>query len=172
MSNGSVHVTEPGSLFVINSESIHIEDTQDIVAAVLMVNYEFVKSMVPMLRQMYFLPKADTGKEQIKQIMLEFSEYADGKRVLKKHEELKLMSMIYRVMYLLCTEALVLKESVLPVNNQKNLERLRGVMQYVSKHYREPVTQWEVAERFYFTKEYFSRFFKKNTGMTFTEYLA
>ncbi len=37
-------------------------------------------------------------------------------------------------------------------------------MQYVEAHYTEEITQYEVAERFYFTKEYFSRFFKKEYG--------
>lgn len=29
-----------------------------------------------------------------------------------------------------------------------------------------------MAEKFYFSKEYFARFFKKNTGMTFVQYLT
>ena len=79
---------------------------------------------------------------------------------------------VYELMYWICRDGLVLKEEVLPVNSQKNLERLRGIMEYVREHYTEPVTQGEVARRFYFTREYFSRFFKKNTGLTFKEYLT
>lgn len=44
-------------------------------------------------------------------------------------------------------------------------------MNYINDHYKESLLQREVAERFYFSKEYFSRFFRKNTGMTFKEYL-
>ena len=44
-------------------------------------------------------------------------------------------------------------------------------MLYVNAHYTEPIQQQIVAEKFYFTREYFSRFFRKNTGMTFKEYL-
>lgn len=44
-------------------------------------------------------------------------------------------------------------------------------MLYVNQHYTEPIKQQAVAKKFYFTTEYFSRFFRKNTGMTFKEYL-
>ncbi|MGN1191604.1 MAG: AraC family transcriptional regulator [Dorea sp.] len=177
--DGQVHDEAPGKMLITNSESIHkiisdkeTRDVSGIVAVVLMVNYDFVKQLIPDMQQMYFLPEVNSDMKKIREIMSEFSLYADGQRPLEAHEELKLMSMIYELMYLLCRDSLVVKDTVLPINNQKNLERLRGVMQYVEKHYAEPITQREVSERFYFTREYFSRFFKKNTGMTFKEYLT
>ena len=103
--------------------------------------------------------------------MKEFSYYAGKEKEHEPYENLRLMSMLYELMYLLCRDDLVVRETVFPINNQKNLERLRGIMQYVEVHYTEEITQYEVAKRFYFTKEYFSRFFKKNTGMTFKEYV-
>ena len=109
--------------------------------------------------------------EKIEQLMKEFSYYAGKEKEHEPYENLRLMSMLYELMYLLCRNDLVVRETVFPINNQKNLERLRGIMQYVEVHYTEEITQYEVAKRFYFTKEYFSRFFKKNTGMTFKEYV-
>ncbi|MGN1377180.1 MAG: AraC family transcriptional regulator [Dorea sp.] len=177
--DGHVYYEAPGKILITNSESIHkiISDESTrgmpgVVAVVLMVNYDFVKQLVPDMHQMYFLSEVNCEKEKICRIMSAFSLYADEQKEYVIYEELKLMSMIYELMYLLCKHALVAKDEVLPINNQKNLERLRGIMQYVGKHYTEPVTQQEVAERFYFTKEYFSRFFRKNTGMTFKEYLT
>lgn len=125
---------------------------------------DFVKKLVPNLEQMYFLPEADSDMEKIEQLMKEFSYYAGKEKEHETYENLRLMSMLYELMYLLCRDDLVVRETVFPINNQKNLERLRGIMQYVEVHYTEEITQYEVAERFYFTKEYFSRFFKKNTG--------
>lgn len=180
--DGKAHQAQPGKLFVTNSESIHKVMSDEatlgvpgVIAVVLLVNIEFVKKLIPNMSQMYFLPEADTrldvDKETLRCLMKEFSDCAGNEKEMKEYENLKLMSMLYELMYLLCRDDLVVKESVFPINNQKNLERLRGIMQYVEKHYMEEITQYEVAERFYFTKEYFSRFFRKNTGMTFKEYL-
>ena len=176
--DGKVHRAAPGKLFVTNSESIHkvISDEgtlgmPEVIAVVLLVIVDFVKKLVPNLEQMYFLPEADSDMEKIEQLMKEFSYYAGKEKEHEPYENLRLMSMLYELMYLLCRDDLVVRETVFPINNQKNLERLRGIMQYVEVHYTEEITQYEVAKRFYFTKEYFSRFFKKNTGMTFKEYV-
>ena len=176
--DGKAHRAEPGKLFVTNSESIHkvISDgatlgMPGIIAVVLQVNIEFIRQFVPDINQMYFLPEVNSDTERIRMLMEEFSKYAGKNKILDEYENLKLMSMIYELLYLLCRDDLVVKETVFPINNQKNLERLRGIMQYVEQHYTEEIIQYKVADRFYFTKEYFSRFFKKNTGMTFKEYL-
>ena len=136
--DGKVHRAAPGKLFVTNSESIHkvISDEgtlgiPEVIAVVLLVNVDFVKKLVPNLEQMYFLPEADSDMEKIEQLMKEFSYYAGKEKEHEPYENLRLMSMLYELMYLLCRDDLVVRETVFPINNQKNLERLRGIMQYV-----------------------------------------
>lgn len=170
---------EPDGIFIVNSESIHkvisdvnVDESIEVIAVVLIVNYDFIRQLVNNMDEMYFLNCAVTDRSAARKIMEEFSRYADGRRAILDYEELRLTGLMYELMHLLCRDALVRKDNVLPINTQKNLERLRGIMLYVNEHYAEPVTQQEVAKRFYFTKEYFSRFFKKNMGMTFKEYLT
>lgn len=177
--DGCVYEAAPGKVFVANSESIHkiisdgnIPKETEVIAVVLNIDYEFIQNLIPDMNQMYFLPEVRINLEQIGCIMKQFADYGKRERNLQPYEELKLMSMLYKLMYLLCTGDLVVKEKVLPINSQKNLERLRGIMQYIRTHYTESITQQQVAKRFYFSVEYFSRFFKKNTGMTFKEYLT
>lgn len=176
--DGKVHRASPGTLFVTNPESIHkivsdinIDESVDVVATVLIINPEFVEQLIPDLKKMYFLTEVHSEKKVIEKIMRVFFEYADHQKMLQPFEEMKLMGLMYQLMYLICKDALVSREEAFPINNEKNMERLRGIMMYVNTHYTEPIRQQEVAERFYFTREYFSRFFRKNTGMTFKEYL-
>lgn len=177
--DGRMYRAKPGSLFIINSESIHKIMTDDTVgndyrkiAVVLNVNYDFIKQIIPEMDQMYFAAVPDLEMEELGQIMNELSAYGDFGKELKPYEQLRLTGKLYELMYWICRDGLLLKEEALPINSQRNLERLRGIMQYVGDHYTELVTQSEVAKRFYFTREYFSRFFKKNTGLTFKEYLT
>ncbi len=176
--DGKVYDEAPGKMLITNSESIHkiitdvnIEQDVEVVAVVLIINYEFIQSLVPNLLDMYFLTEVRSDMQQIGRIMEEFSKYADNIRPLQPYEELKLMGSMYQLLYLLCRDALASREVVFPINNEKNMERLRGIILYVNEHYTEPIQQCAVAERFYFTREYFSRFFRKNTGMTFKEFL-
>ncbi len=182
--DGKVYTEEPGKLLITNSESVHkvISDTnvpQDSmpVAVVLVVNYEFLKSVIPSLPEKYFLTEVAENKEKygkIQEIMEHFSRYGDKECDLQKlpyYEQFHLMGKLYELLYFLCRDALMDRGEIFPINNEKNMERLRGVMLYVNAHYKEPVRQQETARKFHFTTSYFSRFFHQNTGMTFKEYL-
>ncbi|MGY3765671.1 AraC family transcriptional regulator [Vagococcus vulneris] len=57
------------------------------------------------------------------------------------------------------------------VNNQETLERLNKVFSYIESHYIEGVTLDDVAKSVGFSPYYFARFFKKNTGQTFMQFL-
>lgn len=54
---------------------------------------------------------------------------------------------------------------------QKNTARLREILSFIEQHYKEPVTMRQAAEATALSPEYFCRSFKKNTGITFLEYV-
>lgn len=59
-----------------------------------------------------------------------------------------------------------------PTDNSLAMERIRDVITYVEEHFREPVSLDDVSGLLGLSKEYFCRFFKKNMGMTFLNYLS
>lgn len=52
-----------------------------------------------------------------------------------------------------------------------SFERLRTIITYVEEHFRESISLQEGADQLGLTKEYFCRFFKKNMGLSFLEYI-
>lgn len=52
-----------------------------------------------------------------------------------------------------------------------SFDRIRTIITYVEEHFREPISLQEGADQLGFTREYFCRFFKKNMGMSFLEYI-
>lgn len=50
-------------------------------------------------------------------------------------------------------------------------ERIRQVITYVEEHFREPISLSDISEELGLRKEYFCRFFKKNMGLSFLNYL-
>lgn len=52
-----------------------------------------------------------------------------------------------------------------------DLVRVEQIFQYVEAHYKEQIPLQEAADETGLNKEYFCRFFKKNTGMTFLQYV-
>jgi len=53
----------------------------------------------------------------------------------------------------------------------KNVERMEHIAKYVQAHYKENISLQDVAKEMGLNKEYFCRFFKKNTGVSFVTYL-
>lgn len=56
--------------------------------------------------------------------------------------------------------------------NADNLSRVEQIFHYVEQHYRAPIELQEAADELGLNKEYFCRFFKKNTGMSFLQYVS
>lgn len=176
--DGECILSEPGKLVVTNSESVHniipfyeTDNKLSVVAVVLLISHEYLEQCLPNFKSIYFLPSREKTRQEVKNIMRQISEY-ERKDNSRNYDFLYINSLVQMLLYYMCENGIEDKDIVLPVNYQKNIERLRGVMQYVEQHYKETITQSEVAVKFYFSKEYFARFFKKNTGMTFMEYVT
>lgn len=68
------------------------------------------------------------------------------------------------------------KSNVSPVEHTRvrykdTLEYVNTVLEYVKCHYNEPITLEEIAKYTGFSPYYFTRFFKRNTGKTFVQFL-
>lgn len=165
----------PGRLVVTNSESIHniiLEEVpeHETAAVVLLIHAQFLREQFSQYQTLYFTNERTQAGPEIKDIMMRLSAYAD-RTVHTSWDSLYAKGLILQLLYYMCEQGTVRRDMV-NVNEQKNIERLKGVLQYLENHYMEPLSQAEVASRFYFNREYFSRYFKKCTGMNFTEYLV
>lgn len=56
-------------------------------------------------------------------------------------------------------------------SDRMTLDRIRDVITYVEDHFREPVSLQDISGHLGLGKEYFCRFFKKNMGISFLQYL-
>lgn len=50
-------------------------------------------------------------------------------------------------------------------------ERIRQVISYVGEHFRDPISLQDISDHLGLSREYFCRFFKKNMGISFLNYL-
>lgn len=61
--------------------------------------------------------------------------------------------------------------SIVGEQDFRGQQRLKEIQQYVAQHYQEPIEMQTLATLAHLSEAAFCRFFKKNTGLTFTEYL-
>lgn len=100
---------------------------------------------------------------------------ADPERTLQlNHEYLKKLMQFTSIdsLCLWLSDALnSLMHELFSFADAKHANLLHRCVQYISEHYSEPITLTQMAEEVYLTPSYLCRVFKKETGLTFNEYL-
>ena len=183
MQEGSLDVTiesesftiQKGDCIVINGNVLHsTKCTSPNTAILLQIPLDFMEKYIPDLGQLIFLFDFRTKeqKQQTKQAMF--------KTIL---EQLQLINNVRPDGYLLRFNSLIFELlfqlyhnfaiKILQSNTsqkKKDMNRLEPVLDYISKHYREPISLNEIAEVACLQTGYFCRFFRKKMGITFLEY--
>ena len=80
-------------------------------------------------------------------------------------------SHLHHFLYILYTSYVLPQSQSTVSQDTKTLTRLKDIITYVERHYMEPLSLSDISDRFALNPEYFCRFFKKNMGFTFLEYV-
>lgn len=87
----------------------------------------------------------------------------EGKELMNK-------SLSYALIHLLVSN--FASESDTPLNSYSaNIARMQNILQYLDEHYTENLKLSDLAERYFLSVPYMSKFFKAMIGTTFTEYM-
>ncbi len=175
--DGKIYTESPGHLIVTNCEAIHyvhpdpaFQQSPEIVAYVIIIDRDFLDANFPQYKDYYFCNSQNPASEDMVHCIDKIQEFSDRKT--KGHYDLLYMeSLTLELLYYLCQEGTVLRNDTEKISSLKSEDRIRAVLQYVETHYQEPMTETDIAEKFYFSPSYFSHYFKKCTGETFLKYL-
>lgn len=175
--NGDRIQGEPGRLIVINSESVHsiVPDTstvkEGVHAVTVLLHPKFLEENFPKYREFLFANGKRQTRPEIRDIMLKLSECGLREEITPHEYPFYVKGLLLQLLYYMQEEGMIRRDEAFNTDQCLNIANLKKILVYVEENYREPILQAEVAEQFHFTQQYFSRYFKKNTGTTFTEYV-
>lgn len=174
---GAVIVTNPCSLHRVIPDDTLQPDPEAVTAVVLHLQTKFLETAFHGQDEIRFTPVAEQDNEKLCDLFLQMIPYSDDKEPVGappplEFEYLHIVSLIHEILYEVSKDHNPFRAGAIPVSRTRNLEKIRDAIRYVEEHYAEPITEAQIAERFYFSKEYFARLFKKNTNMTFMEFLT
>jgi AraC-like DNA-binding protein len=109
-------------------------------------------------------------REEVGRLFAEITrEYQEGKRFHELLIKAKLLTVI----------ALLLRECKAEAvddgafqSRQNQIDRLKKILEYIEGNFAQGIGLESTAARFHFNGSYFSDYFRKNVGITFSEYLA
>lgn len=174
--NNETKKLKKNEFIVINPMSIHSTRCRDGNTAILLqIPLSFLEEFVPDIREYRFFvdldskdPRTQTKlgdiRNTLQDLWIAYQFQAEGYLF-------RCYSLIFELIYILVhsfSQKLDRKELQ---RNQKNLERIERIIDYVNCHYTEAISIKEIAGVLGLNEIYFSRFFKANMGTTFLEYL-
>ncbi|NGM82877.1 AraC family transcriptional regulator [Paenibacillus sp. 7124] len=114
---------------------------------------------------------ADKMRRLIESIHEENTRRADGYAYLIKARMFEMLTLIFREVPKSGAhrQPKISEESA--TKSRETLEKLERIFTYVENHYREAISLKEVAQYMGFSPYYFTKLFKRNTGMTFVSFL-
>ena len=183
MQAGSLDVTvesenftiRKGDCIVINGNVLHsTKCTSPNTAILLQIPLDFMEKYIPDLGQLIFLFDFRTKDQrlQTKQTMLKtiLEQLQIINDVRPDGYLLRFNSLIFELLFQLYHNFAVKILQSNTSQEKKDMDRLEPVLNYISEHYREPISLNEIAEVACLQTGYFCRFFKKKMGITFLEY--
>lgn len=166
--DGMKRIRYKNEVNISNCEEIHYsipqykEFDEKIVGYTMHINYEFLKKMIPDIKNIYFnIDEPFLNKKITKYMMDIYSFYISN-------QSTKYMNILMVTLEML----IFLYENCKNERKMIKTEKTRDILEYVNNHYNEELLVYEVAKRFGYSREYFSRFFKKEIGMSFKDYLT
>ena len=183
MQEGSLDVTvesesftiQKGDCIVINGNVLHsTKCTSPNTAILLQIPLDFMEKYIPDLGQLIFLFDFRTKdqRQQTKQAM--FKTILEQLQIINNVRPdgylLRFNSLIFELLFQLYHNFAVKILQSNTSQKKKDMARLEPVLDYISEHYREPISLHEIAEVACLQTGYFCRFFRKKMGITFLEY--
>ncbi|MCM8709978.1 helix-turn-helix domain-containing protein [Clostridium sp. SYSU_GA19001] len=174
INNQHYKLTEADVVLINNGDIYEIQGVKENLVLFMQVDYEFFSQASKKEQSLYLCnsslnknEKYDTIRKILAKIMYEYSNREDN-------YELQIMSLLYRLIYLLNLNFLIAdsQENYLTdVQNNKYNERMNNILVYIKQNYNQQISLHDVANSQYLTPEYLSKFFKAQMGITFSKYL-
>lgn len=167
--NGTVYPFQPGDVFLLRPSDFHEFDLEE-------------KGTTYLIE----IPPSHLPKEIVDLLMVtsdnlilhfpeeKFTVLRDIFLLIEKHNLEKKYVDTLITEYLLCSLLLIFIEQInngILNSTYKTSNRLREIMFYIQKNFRQNITLDSISESFYISKEYLCSLFKSGTGMSVTSYI-
>lgn len=174
--NNQIRQLKEGEFVVVNPMSIHsTRCRQGNTAILLQIPISFLEKLVPDIRKYVFTVDYDSEDPRVQTKLWEIASTLQNLWIAYQFHvdgyQFRCYSLIFELIYILIHSFSHKVDQKELYRNQKNMQRIRFIMDYVAQHYTESISIPQIADALGLNEIYFSRFFKKTMGITFLEYL-
>ena len=169
---GKQTIRGAGDINLVNSECLHSGislDPENTKGISVQFKDEFLEKMIPEYETYEYEISSDTTRQKLYDIMYELYIIVGQKPTVGR--ELKKYACICNLLAVLYEECAKKKKRITNSGYEKH-QRIKEIIYYLNEHCCETKSIQELASHFNFSREYFSRFFKLQTGLSVKEYIT
>ena len=176
--NGKCYDVSEKELLIINSDFVHsviprsgTAASAEPVVLVIIISAQFLNCNFPSYDQIYFTNDERAVDAQTETLLAEIRRCTE-KKADSASDMLHRNALILELLSQLSRSRIIGRSRIDSSRSVKEIDRIKEIVGFIEAHYAEPLTRETVAEHFYLNRTYFSSYFKKYTGLTFTQYLT
>lgn len=162
-------------LYVVNANNIHsFQATDDILYVKLSITYQMVADVYVQAPLLFLCNSAADSSEKYNRLrggmnrLLNYYLLSKGKKASFRY-----IALGYDVLDILTEEFLVKTPDAKHTEKYHRLDtRIDLINNYIRANYGQSISLKELSEKLFLSQGYLSRFFKRNYGMSFTDYLS
>lgn len=166
---GNTHrIIQKNGVSISNCEEIHYSMSYHdcfynyYVGYTLQIQYQFLKTIIPDIDKIYFQLDDIKIQELVsKEMQIIFDIYIKDKQT----KYIEIYAHVLNVLALLIEHCQTSRAVI-------KTDKTKDILDYIHNHYKEDILQSDIAKYFGFSREYFSRFFKKEMGVSLKTYLT
>lgn len=166
---------EADDIIVINANKKHCFQASDrILFAQLSIAYEMVSDVFQTSEIIFWCDSTNGSNERFDDLRSVMKQLLNHYLSIRgKVADFGHIALCYQVMDLLSTNFLVQVADKEKMTEEDRFEfRIMQINNYIRANYQQPISIKDLSEKLYLSNGYLSRFFKKNYGMSFVEYLT
>lgn len=173
--NGRIEDVTPHHMVLVNSREVHSSIPyfprvgNTITGITLQISYSFLKSLVSDYDECYFT-LSESAQPKLQYSISQLNALYDCKD--PSLVKVRAIRQICDIISVLLSECRKPRTNAVETASEENLRKLESLLLYVHENFNRPLHTADIAEKYFFSKEYFCRFFKKYTGVTFHQYLT
>lgn len=166
---------QPEDILVINANKKHaLNGTENVLFAQFSIEYNMVSDVFKTMNVIFWCDSTKGNNERYEKLREVI------KKVLNHHlssggnvASFAYIGLCYHILDLLSSYFLVQTADKEKVDEQDKFdERIQQINNYIRANYNQPISLKELSEKLFLSNGYLSRFFKRNYGMNFAEYLT
>ncbi|KKO53099.1 GH39 family glycosyl hydrolase [Paenibacillus sp. DMB20] len=169
------HTLTEGDVFLINSSHVHEVIGLDMnIIATFLIPMSYLKENIKGIEDINFICESHTAEpgqkgalDQIRQLL---AEMVHLKHKMGEAYELD-MGIRMLAVFSILMKRFKTSDSGGAIN-EKYMERMLRIINYIDEHYKEPLSLQTIAEREFLSMPYLSKFFSENIGLNFQSYLT